>query len=336
MYSNEFVALFTENQEEGCKLIKNLLQNEQESASGDEIEDLCRQYNIHLKFSIQISTNRYEKLLPFVCTLKWFNREIWDLLIDQGNYTPNELIDIANGAISNGKVDKTKKEKIFYWFIEHGIRQITQENFFSWILLSFRKKYDFIREYIDNNFDLSMVDKNGNNFLTICMKELPKWPYQLDPFSKKYIFKQDNKLVLQNKDGNTVYHVVLLDITLTLTLTPSYSWYNKSYYQMDKLVRCFSNFDQNKYFYYKIDLFSLKNNKGETILDTATRVMHDILKLKGVHYYLHNIKKKFYKDCPALIKTFKSILTNFKYDFATDNKKMNTLFQNTLQTASNY
>jgi len=334
MYCNEFVTLFTKKQEKACKQIRDLLINEQESASSDEIEHLCKEHDIHLKFSIQISSNRYEKLLPFVCGLKWFNQEIWDLLIDQGNYTQDELNGFVERAMINSKTDKTKKEKIFYWFIEHGINYITQENLHQRILHSFRKKHNFIIEYIDDNFDLSHVDdKNSDNFLTICMRELPKWAYQLDPFSKKYMFKQDSKLVLQNKDGNTVYHCVLLSI---LEILRNNNWYyGKSELKLDRLTRCFSNFDQTKYNAYKIDLFGLKNNKGETILDTACRVICDSLNLNlnGVN---SSCKKRFYKDCPDLIKSFKIILTNFKYDFTTDNKKMYTLFQTTLQKASNY
>ena len=107
MYCDNFVTLFSKEQLKGCQLIKDKLTNDTiEKTSVEELEDICDEYKIHFKFSIKISANRYSKLLPTVCDLNHYKPQIWDLLIDQGDYSPSELHELAQKTIFSSKFNQ--------------------------------------------------------------------------------------------------------------------------------------------------------------------------------------------------------------------------------------
>jgi len=154
------------------------------------------------------------------------------------------------------------------------------------------KNYDFIYEYLECTYDIREVDKNGNSYLhnlfnKISSHRCTKWPYKIDPLSSDYIFK--NTIPFQNKDGNTVYQVFLERMGD-----------NKSHV----LLTCFDRLDRDVL--KEHDVFSMKNKKGETILDTLIRLIKK-------H---HNGYKKSYKK----------LLTLFQYDMAKDTKKIEDFY----------
>jgi hypothetical protein len=112
----------------------------------------------------------------------------------------------------------------------------------------------------------------------------------IDPLSKDYVFK--DQIPFQNNDGDTIYHVFL----------NSYSGYRK----FPVFLTCFDRLD--KVLLKEHDIFSMKNKKGQTILDLLCE------KIKSTTHFYY---RKYYKK----------LLTLFKYDLEKDEQKIEEFYK---------
>jgi len=328
--TEKFVFLLNQNQLNGIKILLKTLENK--NCYAQEIEDICQKYKVSLTlgvlscstfyFSNLCDVKAYEKLLPRVAE-KYFKEEIWNLLIDQGDYTKEELEEIFYNAFYNIKRQiKKDHQQIFEFFTSKQI-QLKEPNldkhgsgtlpYFHKLIIDHcqQKRHDlYFYEYLKQEFDVTQNDKNGNPYLhNLCRYSNDVRNFIiLDPLSKKYIF-QKNMSLLDSK-GNTIYHLLFSDFSKYNVCATSKK------FNLGHFVKYLGNFSQKKHDTCGINIFTHKNNKGFTVCDLIVKTHK---KWKDNTFIKFGIGK-------SQINELKTILQFFKYDFSNDPKCIKKYF----------
>ena len=329
-----FIIKLNQNQQKGCELIKYKLRLKK--TTPEEIQEISTTYNIPLNFSIKWTRKRYQTLLDYVCNWKYYNLSLWDLLFDKGNYSDEELSKIFYNAFYSGAIKKPKeKREIFEWFISKHATMYWDEPMFNefpcsrWqdygiskmpefhklliqhITKGYYDCYQFFYEIMEDQYDISIVDKDGNSYLHNCVLypslfgysvNQARWMGLLDPFSNKYVFTKPISVI--NKDGETFYHRVLK------RKKDSYgNHYEKCFYNLASMIEFFSeeNYQKNN---GGIDIFTQKDNQGNTVCDLLVQMA-----------------RKMDKQPQDFILKIKKVLEFFKYDLISDSENLLKLLE---------
>jgi len=301
-----------DEQVDGCNKILKLLYSKE--ATPMEIEDISKQYNIPLMFTSDYGTRSggHKKLLEIYCDYctKNFNPSICDLLMDQGNYSDEELSSYFTKAFYNKKISRyqTKKD-IFDWFIGKKIKlpmpymytsKSTLPPFHKLLINHFDQKYEryvFFYNYLENNYDIEKVDqKHKNSAIHSYISQWYSWDNIrfdflkfTDSKSPKYAFSKPFCTV--NNKNQTIYHLLFRKI-------------NKiNMAQLNILESIFKNYDMEE----KDSIFKIKE------LDTGMTVMELVCDL---------LQKKILRFSNGSKLTNKDLLKLFHYDFKKDPLEM--------------